>query len=245
MQIVFLGSGGYFATERRQTACVMLPESGIVFDAGSGMYRLSQFLQTEQLDIFLSHGHLDHICGLTTLLVSQHISDLEQVNVHAQSHVLEAIQTHLFSGTVFPVIPRCEWLPLQSTTSLPNHFKIETISLTTHPGGSIGFRCTQEEISLAYITDTTVDGTYENFIQGIDLLIHECYFHDDDAGWAEKTGHSYTTAVAELAARTGVKRLVLVHIDPTQTEKESLILDHARQIFPRTELATDMFELQL
>ena len=40
MNVVLLGSGGYFPTSQRQTSCVLLPEIGVVLDAGTGMSRL-------------------------------------------------------------------------------------------------------------------------------------------------------------------------------------------------------------
>ena len=58
MKLVLLGTTGYHANDRRQTACVMLPESGVVFDAGTGFYRTAEYLQTDTLDVFLSHAHL-------------------------------------------------------------------------------------------------------------------------------------------------------------------------------------------
>ena len=68
MNVVLLGTGGYFPTSQRHTSCVLLPEIGVVLDAGTGMSRLGNYLQTERLDIFLSHAHLDHVAGLTYLI---------------------------------------------------------------------------------------------------------------------------------------------------------------------------------
>ncbi len=68
MLLNLLGTTGYHPNERRQTACFMLPELGIVLDAGTGMFRVHDHLQTDTLDIFLSHAHLDHILGLTFLV---------------------------------------------------------------------------------------------------------------------------------------------------------------------------------
>ncbi|HEX5471716.1 MAG TPA: hypothetical protein VFW73_07500 [Lacipirellulaceae bacterium] len=65
MKLVLLGTGGYFPTSRRQTACLMLPEIGVVLDAGSGICRIGKYLRTDYLEIFLTHAHLDHIAGLT------------------------------------------------------------------------------------------------------------------------------------------------------------------------------------
>jgi ribonuclease BN (tRNA processing enzyme) len=92
---------------------------------------------------------------------------------------------------------------------------------------------------MAYITDTTVDRSYEDFIRGVDLLIHECYFPDDRSEWSEKTGHSHTSTVATLAKNADVGRLLLVHIDPTRPDDDPIGLDAARAIFPNTDLAED------
>ena len=56
----FLGTTGYHPNEQRQTACMMIPELGIIFDAGTGMFRARDLIQTKTLDIFMSHVHLDH-----------------------------------------------------------------------------------------------------------------------------------------------------------------------------------------
>ena len=68
MKLVLLGTGGYYANDRRHTACLMLPEVGVVLDAGSGMFRIRDYLATDRLDIFLTHAHLDHVIGLTYLI---------------------------------------------------------------------------------------------------------------------------------------------------------------------------------
>ena len=36
MRLMFLGTGGYHPTESRHTACLFQPETGLVFDAGTG-----------------------------------------------------------------------------------------------------------------------------------------------------------------------------------------------------------------
>ena len=69
MRLELLGTGGFFPNDRRHTACVLLPEIGVMFDAGTAAYRVPDALQTPDLQIFLSHAHLDHVFGLTVLLV--------------------------------------------------------------------------------------------------------------------------------------------------------------------------------
>jgi len=98
---------------------------------------------------------------------------------------------------------------------------------------------------MAYVTDTTaaVDAAYVERIRGVDLLIHECYFPDGEEEWAQTTGHSCTTPVAEVARTAGVGRLVLVHVNPLSTDDDPIGLDIARAIFPKTELGEDRMEL--
>ena len=65
MKLVLLGTNVLVPSEEGgQTACYMLPEQGIVLDAGTGLYRLAQHLQTSSLDIYLTHAHGDHTRGL-------------------------------------------------------------------------------------------------------------------------------------------------------------------------------------
>src|SRR5690606_25909738 len=83
-----------------------------------------------------------------------------------------------------------------------------------HPGGSLGYRLDWPDRSMAYVTDTTADRDSIDFIRGVDLLIHECTFTDDLHDLAERSGHSHTTPVCELARDAGVGRLVMTHFDP-------------------------------
>ncbi len=68
MQLHCLGTAGYHPSDTRQTSCYFLARDGVVLDAGTGIYRLTPLIQTDTLDILLSHAHLDHVVGLTFLL---------------------------------------------------------------------------------------------------------------------------------------------------------------------------------
>jgi ribonuclease Z len=243
MRIQFLGTGGYHPNERRQTACVMLPEVGVVLDAGTGAFRIAERIETDELELFLSHAHLDHIVGLTYFIVPLALGRVKRIAVHGAPQVLDAVRTHLFSQPLFPVLPAFEFVPLGGRVPLPQQGVLTHCRLN-HPGGSLGFRLDWPDRSLAYITDTIADGSYRDFIHGVDVLIHECYFPDENAEWADKTGHSFTSAVAHLANDAGVGRLYLVHVDPQRAEDDPIGMDRARGIFPATELAEDRMEIE-
>ncbi|MBL8813452.1 MAG: metal-dependent hydrolase [Planctomycetaceae bacterium] len=245
MRLIFLGTGGYHPNERRQTASLLLPEQGIALDAGTGMFRLASKLACSELDVLLTHAHLDHIVGLTFLLVPMLKGELTRVRVYGTEETLRAVRDHLFAPALFPVMPDFEWCPLtKSPMSFANGVSVCWTGLD-HPGGSIAYRIEAGGKSVAYVTDTTAPGRYGDFIHGVDLLVHECYFPDDMADWAAKTGHSNSTPVAQIARSAAVKRLVLVHADPQHPEDDPIGLDGIRKIFPNSQLAEDLGEIEI
>ena len=244
MKLILLGTTGYHPSETRHTACMLLPEHGLLLDAGTAMFRVPYYLQTSELDIFLTHAHLDHVIGLTYLFSVAHLHPLEHVRVHATAERLKAIDEHLFAEPLFPKRPPMELLPLEGDEPLPGGGRLTHFPLK-HQGGSLGYRLDWPGHSMAYVTDTTasLEADYVEKIRGVDLLVHECYFSDAQADWAVHTGHSHTTPVAQVAKHAGVRRLVLVHVNPLATEEDPIGLDVARAIFPATILATDRMEL--
>ena len=50
MKLILLGTTGYHPNNRRHTACLMLPEVGVVLDAGTAMFRVRDYLTTKHLD---------------------------------------------------------------------------------------------------------------------------------------------------------------------------------------------------
>lgn len=242
MRLIFSGTGGYHPNERRQTASLLLPEIGVALDAGTGFFRVPGKLQTSTLDIFLTHAHLDHVCGLTFILVPMLRGDITRVRVFGSAATLAAVKTHLLANEMFPVVPDFEWHELEADVTLADGSVLRWIPLV-HPGGSVGFRIDWPDRSMAYITDTTAPGDYTEFIRGVDVLVHECYFPDELTEWAAKTGHSSATPVAKLARAAQVGRLLLVHVDPQRPDNDPIGMADIRKIFPNAELAEDLLEI--
>ena len=241
MRIQFLGTGGFHPSERRETACLMIPEIGLVFDAGTGAYRIGSYIQTKSLDLFLTHAHLDHICGLTYLITLTLSNQLDEIRLWGRAEVLNAVREHLFAQPVFPVAPPFQFFEIEENGrhTLSSGNVVEWQKLESHPGGSTAYKLYDGDLRIAYVTDTEIDGSYSDFIHGADLLIHECYFPDEKAEWARKTGHTYANAVANLAKQTEVQRVVTVHPDPQADSDDPIGISQMQAIFPNIELAED------
>lgn len=245
MKLLLLGTGGYHPSERRQTACLMLPEAGIVLDAGTGFFRVRRHLATPTLDILLTHAHLDHVVGLTYLLSTTLEQPLARITVHAAADKLAAIREHLLTEHLFPAPLPCQWQPLAAGPLTLGGARVTHFPLK-HPGGSIGYRLDWPGRSLAYVTDTTAAQSvpYLDAIRGVDLLVHECNFRDGQEEWAAQTGHSSATPVAQLASAAGVKRLILIHFDSLDESPEPIDLASLRRIFPATEIGEDGMDVE-
>ena len=68
IKVIFLGTNGWYDTATGNTVCVLIdaPEAYVVLDAGTGLYKLDQYIKDRKKPIylFLSHFHFDHIIGL-------------------------------------------------------------------------------------------------------------------------------------------------------------------------------------
>ena len=81
--------------------------------------------------------------------------------------------------------------------------------------------------------------------QGADLLIHEATFADDEQPRAIETGHATAREAAEIAAKAGVKQLVLTHLSARYSVNASELLGQAREVFPETIIARDGTEVEV
>ncbi len=78
-----------------------------------------------------------------------------------------------------------------------------------------------------------------------DLLVHEATFSDEEAPRALETGHSTAREAAEVAAKAGVKRLLLTHVSARYTRDAAELEKEARAVFAETYIARDGMELDV
>ena len=125
-----------------------------------------------------------------------------------------------------------------------------------HRGESVvvnGRTITSEEVvgqaragrTIVYTGDTVASASFLPHLQGADVWISESTFGDDMAGKAEETLHSTAGSVAELAARAGVKQLVLTHVSSRYSTDTAPLLEDARKKFENVLVAEDFTEIEI
>lgn len=223
MRLHCLGTTGYHPSPTRHTACYYMSDLALVFDAGTGIFRLVEHLLKEPkdaLDILLSHSHLDHVVGLTFLLDALAVTELKTIRVFGEAAKLDAIREHVYSELLFPVPPPMEFVELDGTSGT---LKLGPRGSTTvryfpleHPGGAMGYIVEAQGKRVAYITDTVArpQADYLRELNEVDLLLHECYFSDDYEELAIKTGHSWLGAVTDVVRQVTPQCTALIHINP-------------------------------
>lgn len=251
MHVVFLGTGGYHPTDQRQTNCTLIREAGIVFDAGTGFFRLSQHLQHSTLNILLTHAHLDHICGIVYLsaVLKHSITPIESVHIYAPPGVRQAVET-LFSEPFFAGSLDRLPVPVTFHEVTAGTFDVENVKVLAKPfahgaQNSWGYRVTKGFHTVAYITDTFITDEAIPLLKDADLAICEAYYRNKQKEQSQASGHSYPLIVGQVAKKAGAKKLILTHINPTIGDQASAVIEESSLFFPGAQLATDgrVFEL--
>ena len=101
MNLHVLGCAGGIGGRERLTTC-MLIDHDILLDAGTGLATLSidQLINIDH--VFLTHGHLDHVVGLTLLVDAIQGKKSGTVYVHATEQIISMLKKHLFNWVLSP-----------------------------------------------------------------------------------------------------------------------------------------------
>lgn len=217
--VTLLGSGGWIATHRRQTAAIQIHESvPIIFDAGTGMGSLLDQPSTDELHVVLTHFHLDHIVGLSYL---PGLNRETRITVHAPGQLLlgqsstPLLETLLGSPYLSVRLKQfvADIRELRVGSNDVGGVEVLARKQDLHSGGSMALRVG----AVTYCTDTEPDPGNVGFAAESRILLHEAW-HPTQSG----SGHSGAVEVAELAREAGVGTLILCHLNPRERDEEVL-----------------------
>ncbi|MFU8807065.1 MAG: MBL fold metallo-hydrolase, partial [Bradymonadaceae bacterium] len=93
-------------------------------------------------------------------------------------------------------------------------------------------------------TDTAPCENAARLAKDADVLVHEATYPAGDEKLARSRGHSTAADAARVAREAGVHQLVLTHISQKYVRTD-VFRDGAREIFPNTLVAHDLFELDV
>ncbi len=258
MRVTLMGTSGWMPSDQRETTCFgcCAGESLFIFDAGTGLRRLREPAQAALLDgardvhLFLTHYHLDHVCGLAYL---PGVLPGRALVIHAPAAELTGVDPERALAGLLrrPYNPR-DWedladLRLEPVVAGANEIAghIVRVRAQRHSDVSVAYRV---DDAFVLATDTRADPATAELAEGVGLLLHETWYNAADprtdetqeelrAGYA---AHSEVGAVAGLAADAGVGRLVLMHLNPLYDESYYASMEAAaRAVFPRSDVLPD------
>ncbi|HSW71141.1 MAG TPA: response regulator, partial [Gammaproteobacteria bacterium] len=218
------------------TNCVTLSiarKHFFIFDAGTGIKELSNYLVKHHLSpftakIFLSHPHYDHINGLPFFVpLFDKGNEFEILGTNQGDLTIENLVSAQMDGVFLPFTMKEFGAKISFRNLSEEDFFIDNIDVRTillnHPGRCLGFRIQYKNKVFCYITDNELypeNSRHFNqfewdrllqFIKETDVLVIDSTYTDEEyqrkVGW----GHTSVTRVVDLADQAKVKLLCLFH----------------------------------
>ncbi|MCL1863294.1 MAG: MBL fold metallo-hydrolase [Defluviitaleaceae bacterium] len=214
------------------TSCVTVESGGevLVFDAGSGLTKIP--VATGDVNILISHLHLDHIIGLGTFNPAW--GKDKNATIYTCNRGEKPLREQVlgvFSPPLWPVsmAEKSTARVTEITPDIPFTVGRFTITpfLSSHSDKTLAFHATDGEKSvvhlLDYETEKTSDCEYKNLIKyctNADLVIFDATYSEEDyakhIGW----GHSTVAQGVKFASEVKCKAMVFSHFAQTYEDNE-------------------------
>jgi ribonuclease BN (tRNA processing enzyme) len=244
-----LGAGGWIPTGTHATCSALVRQGAdaVVIDAGTGIERLvsdrSLLDGVENLELVLTHFHLDHVTGLGYApglrgaggFPPRIWGPAQTLSGGSSEEVLRRIYAPPFYDADFALVAR-EVRELAVGEQALGPFTLTVRRQEHHSTPTLALRF---DDFLTYCTDTPYDPGNAELAAGSRVLMHEAWFTEDAR--RENEIHSSGRDAGAIARAAGVERLVLIHLDPLGGH--AAVLEDARGEFPAAELGFDGLEL--
>ena len=229
------------------TSCVEVRSAAgtrLVIDCGTGAHELGQAIMREGIvsrgHVLISHTHWDHIQGIpffAPLFVPGHVWD-----IYAPQGFGESIKDTLagqMEYTYFPVSPDAFGAQVRYHNLGEGCFTIDDLTIRTrylnHPALTLAFRIECDGASIAYACDHEphsrelafgngpIEGedlAHAEFMDGVDLVIHDAQYLADEYPAKQGWGHSTVEYAVTIARAARADQIALTHHDPTRTDDQ-------------------------
>lgn len=199
-------------------------------------------------NLILTHDHVDHIYGLPSLIHGL-LHRSQELTIFGPQQCLETAEAilgamRLLNSERYPPIRFVPLLIKEDILVFENELYTVHATPAQHSRKTVALRF-REKLkgrTFVYAPDTGRSDRIVRFTQGVHTL-----FHDGSAPhrFLSELGPNHSTAcqAAEVAELAGVKRLVLIHIDPTRGFQEEELQEEAGKYFSgEVEVAQDFQE---
>jgi ribonuclease BN (tRNA processing enzyme) len=210
------------------TSCVHVRTASgrtVVLDAGTGARSLGKAILAdgvEQLDLFLTHLHLDHVEGLG--FFEPLFNPAATVTIHGprpdEQSLEKWISTYL-SPPFFPV--PFDTLParLEVNEVGAEEWSIDSATVQSswvkHPGPTLAYRIEHAGATLAYIPDNELGAEPESgaaVAAGADVLFHDAQYTAEEYAMRVGWGHSGLPDFGRFVRGAAAARVLMFHHDP-------------------------------
>jgi ribonuclease Z len=275
MRVTLLGTGCPQVHPHRfgPASLVRAAGSNFLVDCGSGVTQrlLAAGSSGARLDaVLLTHLHSDHVVDLYQLIVSSWHQGRDR-----PQRILGPAGTRAFAEATMAVWQsereqRIAWERRPSTAALEldvvefaegviwdaHGVRIFAFEVDHRPvAPAFGFLFETADCRIAFSGDTKVCDNLVAWAKDTDLLVHECFIHQEmvarrggrnDAGLENVAAyHTLSSDVGKVATRAGARLLVLNHLVPVEFDRDALLREVAADFAGPVVIGEDLLTIDV
>ena len=241
------------------TTCLLLQytNANIMVDCGTGAADAADDLKdVDELHLFLTHPHLDHISGIVSLIPMFHNKKLHIYGRNYNGITVQDNLERIMGLPLWPVGPK-DFKGVEYH-ELEDEIVIDGIKITNmesnHPGGCTLYRFDGEKSSVVTAFDFNhangFDEKLVKFAKNADVMIYDGMFTPSEYKKKSTWGHSTPETGAEIALKAKVKELYITHHDgrtddQLSAQEEKLHIKYSFLRFAKCGMHKNKFEKML
>jgi ribonuclease Z len=244
MHFAFLGTSGSVPSATRDTTSivVVVPGAAMLIDCGgSPMQKLHRAgVDPQALSaVVITHIHPDHSYGLPALVRNFGLLGRQApLTIYCRPEHVEPLRSLL---SLFNTLRRPGMFEVAvraiDLAEGAHAFDLGPLTVRTSPndhGTMPNFAVRVDGVrarSIVYSSDTRPCDAVVALARGVDTLVHDATYSERHRSRAGGHAHSTAAEAGAVAARSGVRRLILTHIGAEYHEDVGALAEEARQRF--------------
>ena len=243
-RVAFLGTSAALTSAARDNTSLVFEAAGtaVLADCGGGALHRLRRLGVDPLaltHVIVTHVHVDHAYGLPSLVRQLMLLGRQTpLSVVCRPEHVEPLRGLL---TVFRVWERPDTFALRLTPiDLAVGARAFTsgrlrVSTTPNDHGPMPNFAVRVDVdgggAVVYSSDTQPSASVVALARGAEMLVHEATFLERDRPTGHASTHSSAADAGQVAARAGVRRLLLTHVGAAYHDAVEALTVEARKHF--------------